>query len=112
MIKISSFQSLVLKNYLYGLFGVIAGLIVNAISLAIMDLLNLKSNEIFVRILIQVLLCSITLAIFEKFLLKDLALHWKTITPGFVFFSLFFGMQIELYFEATKLFKKNVFLTI
>ena len=109
MINLSSFQILVFKNYIYGIFGVISGLTVNTISVIIMKLLNLKNNEILIRILIQLLLCSITLAVFEKFLLKDLALHWKTITPGFIFFALFFGMQLEIYLEASMLFKNITF---
>ena len=71
MINLSSFQILVFKNYIYGIFGVISGLTVNTISVIIMKLLNLKNNEILIRILIQLLLCSITLAVFENFLLKD-----------------------------------------
>jgi len=108
MIKLSSFQSLVLKNYIYGIFGVLSGLIVNTISVIIMKILHLKSNEIIFRILIQLLICSVTLGIFEKILLKDLAFHWKTITPGFIFFALFFGMQLELYLEASMLFREII----
>jgi len=112
MIKLSSFQLLVLQNYIYGIFGVLSGLIINTISVIIMKILHLKSNEILFRILIQLLLCSVTLGIFEKILLKDLAFHWKTITPGFIFFALFFGMQLELYLEASMLFREIIHLNL
>lgn len=111
MDKINHFSGLVFQGYIDGVFGVFSGLFVNNITIYVMDLLNMTSKNkgilfrILIRIFIQIFFCVLLLALFEEFLLQPLALQWKTITPGFIFFALFFTMQFGLFDDAMRLTK-------
>jgi hypothetical protein len=108
--KLNAFLKLLSDSYIYGLFGIFSGLVVNTFSVYVMNFLKISNVDtgVLIRIFLQVFLCVLVIAIYEIFLFKKLALHWRTVTPGFVFFALFFSMQFELFYETTILFKRSI----
>ena len=109
--KINHFSNLLSQGYIDGLYGIFSGLFVNNITIYVVDLLNISSKNkgilvrILLRMFIQVFFCVLLLTVYEEFLFKSLALQWKTITPGFIFFALFFNMQFGLFEDAKRLIK-------
>lgn len=77
---------------LYSLIGFTSGIIINII---IKKSKNYISNEICLLLLNLFLLISVVFII-EKYINKNFAKNWQSITPGLFFISFYFITQFEM----------------
>ena len=81
------------KNILWGVSGLILGIIVNNIVIEISYLLSIK--VLFIENVIQIVLSSLVLAVIHDNF-HYIGWTWQNTTFGFIFVSLFFLAQFKL----------------
>ena len=82
-----------LKNITWGILGLALGISINDIIIIMSDLFDIKI--LFVQNILQVTLCSLTLA-FIQYFNNYFGWSWQNITPGLFFVSFFFGTQFKI----------------
>lgn len=85
-------------NFVWGVLGLALGIFINDIMIILSDFFNIK--VLFVQNILQVTLCSITLAIIQYFN-NFFGWSWQNITPGLFFVSFFFGTQFKILNNVT-----------
>lgn len=91
---IDNFHTMTIKNFIWGLFGIILGIIINNIVIFISTQFKIKFLPL--QNVIQLVLCSYVLAIINiKF--NYFGWSWQNITPGLFFVSFFFGVQFNIF---------------
>ena len=82
-----------LYNFVWGILGLTLGISINDIIIIMSDLFDIKI--LFVQNILQVTLCSLTLA-FIQYFNNYFGWSWQNITPGLFFVSFFFGTQFKI----------------
>lgn len=82
-----------LKNAGWGTSGLLLGILINNIIIALSN--SLKIKYLMVQNIAQLFLCSITLATLHNYY-HHFGWSWQSITPGLFFVSFFFGVQFKL----------------
>lgn len=91
---IDTFYCMVIKNFIWGLLGIILGIIINNSTIFIYTTYKIKS--LLLRNLIQLILCSFILALINtKY--NYFGWTWQNATPGLFFVSFFFGIQFNIF---------------
>ena len=80
-----------IHNFIWGLIGIVFGLIINKLSKKISD--HFRINNKNIKILLQLVICSIALGYVHKTVNEKYRWMWQTITPELFFISFFFGVQ-------------------
>ena len=86
-----SFTSMTTRNFVWGLIGIVFGLVINNLSKHFVDFFKIESKNI--KILIQLLFCSIALSYVHTHINNEFGWTWQNVTPGLFFVSFFFGVQ-------------------
>jgi len=81
------------KNAGWGTTGLIFGILINNIVIALSNTLKIK--YLIVQNIIQLFLCSLTLATLHTYY-HYFGWSWQNITPGLFFVSFFFGVQFKI----------------
>ena len=81
------------KNAGWGTTGLFFGILINNIVIALSNTLKIK--YLIVQNIMQLFLCSLTLATLHTYY-HYFGLSWQNITPGLFFVSFFFGVQFKL----------------
>jgi len=79
------------KNISHSFAGLIAGIIVNRLGVAVYERLGITDKN--VRIAGQIVLCSVLLAYIHTRVNNQMGWEWQNVTPGIFFISFFFGVQ-------------------
>lgn len=95
-----SFISMASNNFIYGIIGIIFGLIINAISQKINNQFEIKNTNL--KIIIQLFICSISLGYVHAKLLPEFGWSWQNLTEGLFFVSFFFGVQYYAFTDIQK----------
>ena len=82
-----------LYNFVWGILGLTLGISINDIIIIMSDLFDIKI--LFVQNILQVIVCSLTLA-FIQYFNNYFGWSWQNITPGLFFVSFFFGTQFKI----------------
>jgi hypothetical protein len=82
-----------LYNFVWGILGLTLGISINDIIIIMSDLFHIKI--LFVQNILQVTVCSLTLA-FIQYFNNYFGWSWQNITPGLFFVSFFFGTQFKI----------------
>ena len=100
--------NMIIKNTSWGFFGIILGLLINNITICISNtyantygINTTNTNIILLEILIQIILCSIILAIIHSYY-NYIGWSWQNTTAGFIFVSFFFGVQYNVFINIQK----------
>lgn len=102
---IDGFYILATKNFVWGFFGLLFGIIINNVSVFIVRNLEIK-NMVLLKIsniTMQLFICSVFLASIQLFN-EYFTWSWQNITPGLFFISFFFGSQFKTFTETQDLF--------
>jgi hypothetical protein len=90
---VDNFVYMSVKNCIWGIIGLILGVIINNIVIYLSNTLHIKL--LFVQNIIQIFLCSIilsTINIYHNYF----GWTWQNATPGLFFISFFFGVQYKI----------------
>ncbi len=87
--------SMTLKNFVWGFVGILLGMLTNVTSNTIF--LNTRTQNKHMKIIIQLLLCSIVLAFVHVKINNKFGWTWQNVTPGLFFVSFFFGCQYLIF---------------
>ena len=108
-------NNMIIKCIIWGILGATLGIIINNMSIFIINnitrfvLNNTKYKVGILEIVSQFILCCIILSTINiKF--NYFGWSWQNTTPGFIFVSLFFAVQYNIFNNIPKLFildKKN-----
>jgi hypothetical protein len=71
--------------------GLVSGILINQIGSKLYDSLNITDKN--VKIIGQIVLCSIFLAFIHTKISNKFGWEWQSITPGLFFIAFFFGVQ-------------------
>jgi hypothetical protein len=82
-----------LKNAGWGTTGLLFGILINNIIVALSN--SLKIKYLIVQNIMQLFLCSLTLATLHTYY-HYFGWSWQNITPGLFFVSFFFGVQFKI----------------
>jgi len=94
-LPIYNLHDMIIQCIIYGIIGIILGILVNNIYVYILNNISYKPNVI-VEIVLQLIICSIVLSIINiNFHFFGWA--WQNTTPGFIFVSFFFGVQYNAF---------------
>jgi len=88
-----NFANMAIKNFAWGTTGLILGVIVNNIVIYLSN--HLKIKYLIVQNVIQLILCSILLALMHSYH-NYFGWTWQNLTPGLFFVSFFFGVQYKI----------------
>jgi hypothetical protein len=100
---------MIIKCIIWGVLGTALGIIINNITIFILNnisifILNNTNYEIGIfEIVFQFILCCIILSIIH-INFNYFGWTWQNTTPGFVFVSLFFAVQYNIFNNIPKLF--------
>ena len=93
-IPVDNFYSMIAKNFIWGLFGIVLGIIVNNIIGFMSNKLKIKT--LLIQNVLQLVLCSFVLALIHA-QFNYFGWTWQNITPGLFFVSFFFGVQFNIF---------------
>ena len=82
-----------LKNASWGASGLLFGILINNIIVALSNTLKIK--YLMVQNIMQLFLCSLALATLHNYY-HYFGWSWQNITPGLFFVSFFFGVQFKI----------------
>jgi hypothetical protein len=89
-------ENMIYQNFMWGLLGIGLGIIVNLILQSVVNTITKKyKNEI--KLVFQLAICSIVLAIIHVKINNKFGWTWQNITPGLFFVSYFFGAQFSTF---------------
>lgn len=90
--KIDEFHIMTSKNIIWGISGLVLGIIVNDSVIYISN--KLKIKYLFIQNIIQITLCAIIVSLLHIYYLYGW--DWQHITPELFFVSFFFGVQYKI----------------
>ena len=90
--KMDKFHIMVSKNIIWGVSGLVLGIIINDSVIYISN--NLKIKYLFIQNIIQITFCALVLALLHTYYLYGW--DWQHIMPELFFVSFFFGVQYKL----------------
>jgi hypothetical protein len=93
--------SLTLKNFIWGLVGILLGLVINESCHVFFDVTDILNPNI--KMVIQLAVCALTISLIQLKINKEFAWSLEHVTPGLFFVSFFFGTQ---YLEYALLYEK------
>ncbi len=99
--KNESFMSMSCRNFIYGLIGIIFGLVINSISQKINKKLKIENKNL--KIIMQLFICSISLGYVHTILIPQFGWSWQNLTEGLFFISFFFGVQYSVFSDIQEL---------
>lgn len=85
------FLEMSVRNIAYSFFGLLMGIVINQLGKHIYQRLNITSLN--VKIVGQIVLCSIAVAFFHTKINSQIAWEWQNDTPGMFFTAFLFGVQ-------------------
>jgi uncharacterized protein YacL len=85
------------RNITFSIVGIITGLLINHLGNWIYSRLRITNRA--VKILGQIVLCSVFLAYIQTEVNRNFALEWQNVTPGIFFTAFFFGVQYVSFTE-------------
>ena len=91
--------NLIIRCFIFGLLGLIFGLMINLFSKKILKLFNLS---LLTKAIIQILFSTLLLSFISIYLMPNFSMTWQTEIPGLFFISIFFGVQYQMYTELQK----------
>ena len=99
-------SNMIIKNTIWALAGIFLGIFINNIIIYISNIYeknntNNNTNIILLEISIQIILCSVILALIHTNF-HDIGWTWQNTTPGFIFVSFFFGVQFNIFTNIQK----------
>lgn len=89
-----TFYMLMTKNFIWGILGILLGIIINNAVILICNIFEI--NILFIQITIQLLLCAFILALIQ-YLFNYFGWTWQNTTFGLFFISFFFGIQFDIF---------------
>lgn len=89
-------------NYIWSIIGILLGMAINQFCIKIFKKFNIKSK--ITQINIQILVCSIILAIIHTNINNYFGWSWQNITPGLFFVSFFFSVQYNAFNNISLIF--------
>ena len=89
---IDKFYIMTSKNIIWGVAGLIIGLIINDFVIYISNKLKIKS--LFIQNLLQITICAVVIAFFHTYYL--FGWDWQHVMPELFFISFFFGVQYKM----------------
>ena len=93
-IPADDFYKMLAKNFIWGIFGITLGIIINNIVGVISNKLKIKT--LLIQNVLHLILCSFVLAqIHTQF--NYFGWTWQNVTPGLFFVSFFFGVQFNIF---------------
>ena len=98
------FYKMIIKNFTWGVMGIILGLIINNSVLVISTIFKIKF--LLLQNIIQLILCSFVLALINT-LFHYFGWSWQNITPGLFFVFLFFAIQFNFFTNIKNTFISN-----
>lgn len=91
-----SLTNMILKNFMWGIVGIVLGILINvALESGILEIVG--KYQIEVRLMLQLMICSIVLAFIHVKINNKFGWSWQNITPGLFFVSYFFGTQFATF---------------
>ena len=96
---IDSFHIMLTKNIVWGVLGIILGILNNNIIVFLSNIFNIQI--LFVQNVLQIFLCSFVLTIIQ-YSFNYFGWSWQNITPGLFFISFFFGIQYNIFTNIQK----------
>lgn len=91
-----SFSLMMSQNFMWGLIGIVLGVLINIILES--GVLQLTGKyQLEVRLLLQLAICSIVLAFVHVKINNKFGWTWQNVTPGLFFVSYFFGTQFATF---------------
>ena len=97
------FVKLSTKNLLWGVMGIMLGLITNNVVIYFVEKYKITNNKL--KILLHLFLCAIILSFIQIYLSNYFGWTWQNLTPGLFFVSFYFGVQYNIF----TLLQNNVF---
>jgi ABC-type multidrug transport system fused ATPase/permease subunit len=99
--------SMIIKCIIWGIIGTALGIIINNLTIFIINnitiLKHTNNRVVILEIVFQFILCCIILSLIHmKF--NYFGWTWQNTTPGFVFVSLFFAVQYNIFNNIPHLF--------
>jgi hypothetical protein len=94
--------SMILKNFIWGLIGIVLGVIVNIIIQSTMSQVDVGYQS-EIKLLLQLAICSGVLAFIHVNINNEFGWTWQNITPGLFFVSYFFGTQFATFTNIQKI---------
>ena len=88
------FYIMMIKNFIWGILGILLGIIINNTVILISNIFELKL--LFIQITIQLILCAFILALIQ-YLFNYFGWTWQNTTSGLFFISFFFGIQFDIF---------------
>ncbi len=86
-----SLSSMAVRNFTWGVYGLILGILVDKTTRVLIKQLNITNQH--VQIFLQLILCSIVLALIHTKLNNKFGWDWQNVTPGLFFTGFFFEVQ-------------------
>ena len=90
--KIDNLHIMISKNIIWGVFGLIIGIIINDFVIYLSN--NLHIKNLFIQNTLQITICAIVIAFLHTYYL--FGWDWQHIMPELFFISFFFGVQYKL----------------
>lgn len=91
-----SLTSMIKRNFIWGLIGIVLGVLINIILGS--EVVQLTGKyKLEVRLLLQLAICSIVLAVIHVKINNEFGWTWQNVTPGLFFVSYFFGTQFATF---------------
>ena len=101
---IENLYNMIIKNTIWAFAGIFLGVMINNIIIYISNTYtknNTNNTNIILEISIQIILCSVILALIHTNF-HEIGWTWQNTTPGFIFVSFFFGVQVNIFNNIQK----------
>ena len=89
-----TFNIMILKNIIWGVLGILFGIIINNTVIILCDMFQI--NTLIIQSIIQLILCAFILALIQYFF-NYFGWTWQNTTSGLFFISFFFGIQFDIF---------------
>ena len=100
-----TFFNMIMNNIIWGLLGIILGIIINNIISIICN--KFKITMLIIQNTLQLMLCAFILSLIQYFF-NFFGWSWQNTTPGLFFTAFFFGTQIDIFKNIQNKYITNV----
>ena len=90
--SIDKFHIMTSKNIIWGISGLVIGLIINDFVIQLSN--KLKIKNLFIQNILQITICAIVIALLHTYYL--FGWDWQHLMPELFFISFFFGVQYKI----------------
>ena len=90
--RMDNLHIMISKNIIWGVLGLIIGIIINDLVIYLSN--NLHIKNLFIQNTLQITICAIVIAFLHTYYL--FGWDWQHIMPELFFISFFFGVQYKL----------------